>query len=41
MPEPRVRAISQELIEELMAAIVAIDFVLQTLMALQANALPG
>jgi len=41
MPEPGVRAVSQELIEGLMGAVVAADFVLQTLMALPADALPG
>jgi len=41
MPEPGVRAASQELIEELMGAVVAIDFVLQTLMDLPADAFPG
>ena len=40
-PEPGVRAVSQELIEELMGAVVTIDFVLQTLMDLPADALPG
>jgi hypothetical protein len=35
MPEPEVRDASQELIEELMGAVVAVDFVLQTLMACQ------
>jgi hypothetical protein len=39
--EPGVRAASQELIEELMGTVVALDFVLQTLMALPADALPG
>jgi hypothetical protein len=39
--EPGVRAASQELIEELMGAVVALDFVLRTLMDLPANALPG
>jgi hypothetical protein len=41
MPEPGVRAASQELIEELMGAVVTADFVLQTLMDLPADALPG
>lgn len=41
MPEPGIRAVSQELIEELMGAVVAVDFVLQTLMGLPADALPG
>ena len=41
MPEPGIRAVSQELIEELMGAVVAVDFVLQTLMDLPADALPG
>jgi hypothetical protein len=41
MPELGVRAVSQELIEELMGAVVAVDFVLQTLMDLPADALPG
>jgi len=41
MPEPGVRAASQELIEELMGAVVAVDFVLRTLMDLPAGALPG
>jgi len=41
MPEPGVRAASQELIEGLMGAVVAVDFVLQTLMDLPADALPG
>jgi hypothetical protein len=41
MPEPGIRAASQELIEELMGAVVAVDFVLQTLMDLPADALPG
>jgi len=40
-PEPGIRAISQELIEELMGTVVAVDFVLQTLMDLPADALPG
>lgn len=40
-PEPGVRAASRELIEELMGAVVAVDFVLQMLMDLPANALPG
>jgi hypothetical protein len=39
--EPGVRAASQELIEELMGAIVALDFALRTLMDLPADALPG
>jgi hypothetical protein len=41
MPEPGIRAVSQELIEELMGAVVAVDFVLRTLMDLPADALPG
>jgi|ERR1044072_760798 hypothetical protein len=41
MPEPGIRAVSRELIEELMGVVVAVDFVLQTLMALPADALPG
>ncbi len=41
MPEPGIQAVSQELIEELMGAVVAVDFVLQTLMYLPADALPG
>ena len=41
MPEPGVRAASQELIEELMGAVVAVDFVLGTLMDLPADVLPG
>jgi hypothetical protein len=40
-PEPGIRAVSQELIEELMGAVVTVDFVLQTLMDLPADALPG
>jgi hypothetical protein len=40
-PEPGIRAASQELVEELMGAIVAVDFVLTTLMDLPAEALPG
>jgi hypothetical protein len=40
-PEQGIRAISQELIEELMGTVVAVDFVLQTLMDLPADALPG
>lgn len=40
-PEPGIRAVSQELIEELMGAVVSVDFVLQTLMDLPADALPG
>jgi hypothetical protein len=39
--EAGIRAASQELIEELMGAVVAVDFVLQTLMGLPADALPG
>jgi acetamidase/formamidase len=39
--EPGIRVVSQELIEELMGAVVTVDFVLQTLMALPADALPG
>jgi hypothetical protein len=39
--ETGIRVVSQELIEELMGAVVAIDFVLQTLMDLPADALPG
>lgn len=41
VPESGVRAASQELIEELMGAVVAVDFVLTTLMSLPADALPG
>jgi hypothetical protein len=41
MSEPGIRAVSQELIEELMGAVVAVDFVLGTLMDLSAVALPG
>lgn len=41
MPELGFRAVSQELIEELTGAVVAVDFVLQTLMDLPAEALPG
>jgi hypothetical protein len=41
MLEPGIRAVSQELIEELMGAVVAVDFVLQMLMDLPADALPG
>ncbi len=41
MPEAGIRAVSQELIEELMGAVVAVDFVVQTLMDLPADALPG
>jgi hypothetical protein len=41
MPEPGIRTASQELIEELMGTVVAVDFVLQTLMDLPADALPG
>jgi hypothetical protein len=41
MPEPRIRAVSRELIEELMGAVVAVDFVLQTLIGLPADVLPG
>jgi hypothetical protein len=41
MPEPGIRAASRELIEELMGAVVAVDFVLRTLMDLPAGALPG
>ena len=40
-PEPGIRVVSQELIEELMGAVVTVDFVLQTLMDLPADALPG
>jgi hypothetical protein len=36
-----IRAVSQELIEELMGTVVAVDFVLQTLMNLPEDALPG
>jgi predicted ThiF/HesA family dinucleotide-utilizing enzyme len=36
-----IRAVSQELIEELMGTVVAVDFVLQTLMNLPADAVPG
>ncbi len=41
MPAPGVRAASQELIEELMGAVVALSFVLQMLIELPAEALPG
>jgi hypothetical protein len=41
VPEPGIRAVSQELIEELMGTVVAVDFVLGTLMDLPADALPG
>ncbi len=41
MPEPGIRAASKELIEELMGTVVSVDFVLQTLMDLPADALPG
>jgi uncharacterized membrane protein len=40
-PELGIRAVSQELIEELMGAVVTVDFVLKTLMDLPADALPG
>lgn len=39
--EPGIQAVSQELIEELMGSVVAVDFVLQTLMGLPGDALPG
>ncbi|MGE5283265.1 MAG: hypothetical protein ACM3N0_13280 [Chloroflexota bacterium] len=39
--EPGIQAVSQELIEGLMGSVVAVDFVLQTLMGLPADALPG
>jgi hypothetical protein len=39
--EPGVRAASQELIEEMMGAVVAVDYLLRTLMDLPADALPG
>ncbi len=41
MPDPGIQAVSEELIEELMGAVVAIDFVLQTLMGLPADGFPG
>ncbi|HXV04936.1 MAG TPA: hypothetical protein VFP23_03420 [Solirubrobacterales bacterium] len=41
MPEPGVSAASQALIEELMGAVVAVDFVLRVLMGLPADVLPG
>jgi hypothetical protein len=41
MPEPGIRTASQELIEELMGTVVAVDFVLQTLMDLPADAFAG
>jgi hypothetical protein len=41
MPDQGIRAVSQELIEELMGTVVAVDFVLQTLMDLPTDALPG
>lgn len=40
-PDPGIRAVSQELIEELMGTVVAVDFLLQMLMNLPADALPG
>jgi hypothetical protein len=40
-PEPGIRAVSQDLIEGLMGAVVAVDFVLQTLLDLPGDALPG
>ncbi len=40
-PETAVRAASQQLIEELMGAVVAVDFVLRTLMDLSEDELPG
>jgi hypothetical protein len=40
-PAPGIRAVSHELIQELMGAVVAVDFVLQTLMNLPADMLPG
>lgn len=40
-PEPEIRAVSQELMQELMGSVVAIDFVLCTLMDLPAQLLPG
>src|SRR6476620_4852672 len=39
--EPGVRVASRELIEELMGAVVAVDFVLQTLIGLPTDALPA
>lgn len=41
MPEPGIRAASQELIEELMGTVVTVDFVLRTLMELAGEVLPG
>jgi hypothetical protein len=41
MPEPGIRTVAQELIEELMGTVVAVEFVLQTLLDLPADALPG
>jgi hypothetical protein len=41
MAKPGIRAVSQELIEELMGAVLAVDFVLQMLMDLPEDALPG
>jgi len=41
VPESGVRAASQELIEELMGVVVAVDFALTTLMSLPTDALPG
>jgi hypothetical protein len=41
MPEPGIRAASQELMEKLMGSVVTIDFVLRTLMDLPAEVLPG
>lgn len=41
MADPRIRAASQELIEELMASVIAVDYVLTTLMAVPEEVLPG
>ncbi|HEX6228086.1 MAG TPA: hypothetical protein VFZ41_01330 [Solirubrobacterales bacterium] len=41
MPESGVHAASRELIEELMGAVVAVDFVLRTLMDMPEDVLPG
>jgi hypothetical protein len=40
LPDPGIQAVSQELIEELMGTVVAVNFVLQTLMDLPADVLP-
>lgn len=41
MPDPGIQAVSQKLIEELMGTVVTLDFVLQKLMGLPADVLPG